>query len=115
MPAGEGQGGGTVYRTAAPDRLSPGDIQARRFTLTRLGRRGLDPDEVHQFLARVAADLAAVYAELATAREETDRVKDALRDWQAQHSAWHEGKPEPAQQQAWPLSSPHGYGRRRIG
>ena len=37
---------------------------------------------MYGFLNRAANDLAAVYAELAAAREETQRIKDALRQWQ---------------------------------
>lgn len=64
--------------------LRPWQVRGRRFPVRR---RGCDPAEVAVFLGRVADDLAAVYAELARSREETARVKDALREWQSQHAS----------------------------
>ena len=49
-------------------------------------RRGLDPAEVAAFLDRVAGDLAAAYAEVARSREETARIKSALREWQSRQA-----------------------------
>ncbi|WP_434971458.1 DivIVA domain-containing protein [Micromonospora peucetia] len=37
----------------------------RRFPRTRLGRRGLQPDEVYAFLDRVATDMDALHTDLA--------------------------------------------------
>ncbi|WP_027659707.1 DivIVA domain-containing protein [Salinispora fenicalii] len=78
--------GPTCYRSAAYDPLWPWQVRQRRFRSTRLGRRGLDPQEVGEFLDRVAGDLAAVYDALARSRRETDRVKDALRRWQSEQA-----------------------------
>lgn len=78
--------GPTCYRSAAYDPLWPWQVRQRRFRSTRLGRRGLDPQEVGEFLDRVAGDLAAVYDALAHSRRETDRVKDALRRWQSEQA-----------------------------
>lgn len=61
-------------------------MRERRFRTTRLGRRGLDPAEVHEFLDRVALDLADVYRALGVSREETARVRDALRRWQSEQA-----------------------------
>jgi DivIVA domain-containing protein len=61
-------------------------VRDRRFALTRLGQRGLDPVEVREFLDRVAGDLAAAYEALARSRQETARIKDALRRWQSQQA-----------------------------
>jgi DivIVA domain-containing protein len=77
---------GSAYRSAAYAPLRPWQVRGRRFGSTRLGRRGLDPDEVHEFLDRVSDDLAAVYAELARSREETARIKEALRQWQSRQA-----------------------------
>ncbi|MEV0157609.1 hypothetical protein AB0H57_28325 [Micromonospora sp. NPDC050686] len=46
-------------------------------------RRGLDPAEVHAFLHRVAAELAATKRELVLTAEENVRIKRALRSWQS--------------------------------
>jgi DivIVA domain-containing protein len=63
--------------------LRPWQVRGRQFTITR---RGVDPDEVGAFLDRVANDLAGVYAELARSREETMRIKNALREWQSRQA-----------------------------
>ncbi|MFK3981746.1 DivIVA domain-containing protein [Micromonospora sp. NPDC050397] len=75
-----------TYRSAAQLPLRPWHVRNQRFLPARLGRRGLDPEEVQVFLDRVADDLHRVYAELATSREETVRIKNALRQWQSQHA-----------------------------
>jgi DivIVA protein. len=51
-----------------------------------LGRRGVDPAEVAVFLDRVAGDLARAYAEVASLREQNERIKAALRDWQSRQA-----------------------------
>lgn len=76
----------TCYRSAAYHPLRPWQVRERRFRSTPLGRRGLDPQEVGEFLDRVAGDLAAVYDALAQSRRETDRIKDALRRWQSEQT-----------------------------
>ncbi|MEV5763891.1 DivIVA domain-containing protein [Micromonospora sp. NPDC052213] len=60
--------------------LTAGQIRDRRF---RSVRRGLDPVEVHAFLHRVAAELAATRRDLALTAEENARIKRALRSWQS--------------------------------
>ncbi|MEU3453216.1 DivIVA domain-containing protein [Micromonospora sp. NPDC006766] len=66
--------------------MRPWQVRERRFRPSRFGRRGLDPQEVHEFLDRVADDLAAVYDALGTSRQETARIKDALRGWQSEQA-----------------------------
>jgi DivIVA domain-containing protein len=66
--------------------LRPWHVRGRRFGFARLGRRGLDPDEVQGFLDRVADDLHQVYAELAASQDENLRIKTALRQWQSLHT-----------------------------
>ncbi|GAB3182017.1 DivIVA domain-containing protein [Micromonospora palomenae] len=78
--------GPTCYRSAAYHPLRPWQVRERRFRSTPLGRRGLDPGEVREFLDRAASDLAAVYDALAQSRRETDRIKDALRRWQSEQA-----------------------------
>ncbi|SCE79916.1 DivIVA domain-containing protein [Micromonospora viridifaciens] len=76
----------TAYRSSAYLPLSPSQVRQRRFRPTRVGRRGLDPDEVREFLDRVADDLAAAYRALGDSRQETVRIKDALRRWQSEQA-----------------------------
>ncbi|MEV4493445.1 DivIVA domain-containing protein [Micromonospora coxensis] len=78
--------GSTCYRSSAYRPLRPWQVRERQFRPTPLGRRGLDPREVGEFLDRVAGDLAAVYDALAESRRETDRIKNALRRWQSEQA-----------------------------
>lgn len=78
--------GSTCYRSAAYHPLRPWQVRERRFRLSPLGRRGLDPQEVREFLDRVAGDLAVVYDALAESRREIDRIKTALRHWQSEQA-----------------------------
>lgn len=75
--------GGTAYQRPTP--LGPRQIRAARFGLTRIGRRGLDPDEVRRFLGRVAGDFARLQAEVDRLRHESARMRSALRDWQSRY------------------------------
>ncbi|MGA3562131.1 DivIVA domain-containing protein [Melissospora conviva] len=74
--------------TRKPPRLPllPWQVRHRRFSPTRWGRRGVDPAEVDAFLQRIADDLTTMYAQLANSRDETLRIKDALRDWQSRQA-----------------------------
>ncbi|MCT2278804.1 DivIVA domain-containing protein [Micromonospora chalcea] len=74
---------GGAYRSSSYLPLRPWQVRGRSFT-TR--RRGLDPAEVAAFLDRVAGDLAAAYAEVARSRDETARIKGALREWQSRQA-----------------------------
>ncbi|MCX4388784.1 DivIVA domain-containing protein [Micromonospora peucetia] len=78
--------GPTRYRSAAYHPLRPWQVRERRFRPTPLGRRGLDPGEVREFLDQVAGDLATVYDALAQSRRETERIKDALCRWQSEQA-----------------------------
>ncbi|SCL28088.1 DivIVA domain-containing protein [Micromonospora nigra] len=77
---------GRLYRSAASAPLRPAQVRERVFGTTRFGRRGLDPAEVADFLARVAGDLAGLYAALEQVREENRRIKAALREWQSEQA-----------------------------
>ncbi|GAA3726894.1 hypothetical protein GCM10022225_05120 [Plantactinospora mayteni] len=77
---------GSAYRSATYRPLLPSQVRLRRFTPVGFGRRGVDPDEVTEFLEQVAGDLARAYAELAGVREQNARIKDALRRWQARQA-----------------------------
>ncbi len=60
-------------------------IRAARFGRVRFGKRGLDPDEVRQFLTRVALEVANLQAELDRVRQEAGRIRTALREWQTRY------------------------------
>ncbi|MGW4502857.1 DivIVA domain-containing protein [Micromonospora sp. NPDC004336] len=72
-----------VYRSSAYTSLLPWQVRERRFRSVGLGRRGLEPADVYDFLDRVAGEMATVYAALAASRRETAVIKDALRRWQS--------------------------------
>ncbi|MEO3747934.1 DivIVA domain-containing protein [Plantactinospora sp. B5E13] len=74
------------YRSAAYLPLRPWQVRDRRFRIARVGQRGFDQAEVRAFLAQVADDLAAAYEAVARSREETARIKDALRRWQSEQA-----------------------------
>ncbi|MFD0782687.1 DivIVA domain-containing protein [Micromonospora azadirachtae] len=78
-----GRGSAAPYRSTAYTSLLPWQVRERRFRPVGLGRRGLDANDVYAFLDRVAGDMAAVYAALASSRRETAVLKDALRRWQS--------------------------------
>ncbi|WP_435818667.1 DivIVA domain-containing protein [Micromonospora aurantiaca (nom. illeg.)] len=80
-PPGSAPGG--AYRSASYLPLRPWQVRGHSF---RPCRRGLDPAEVAAFLDRVAGDLAAAYAEVARSRDETARIKGALREWQSRQA-----------------------------
>ncbi|MFI7077879.1 DivIVA domain-containing protein [Micromonospora sp. NPDC049903] len=84
-PVGLDQGTG-CYRSAASPPLRPWQVRERRFRTTRFGRRGLDPDDVQEFLDRVADDLAAVHDALGNSVREAVRFRDALRQWQSEQA-----------------------------
>jgi DivIVA domain-containing protein len=79
------RGPGSCYRSSTYVPL-PWQVRERRFRPTRFGRCGLDPAEVTEFLDRVAADLTAAYRALGESRQETARIKDALRRWQSEQA-----------------------------
>ncbi|OWU99810.1 hypothetical protein B5D80_28705 [Micromonospora wenchangensis] len=69
-----------------PHRLLPWQVRAWRFRPARFGRRGLDPQEVREFLDQVAGELAAVYEALRRSRRETGRIRIALCHLQAERA-----------------------------
>ena len=82
-PSTSSRPAGGSYRGTGYLPLRPWQVRGRRFAVTRLFRRGLDPAEVDEFLGRVADDLHQVYAELARSRDENVRIKNTLRQWQS--------------------------------
>ncbi|SCE69752.1 DivIVA domain-containing protein [Micromonospora mirobrigensis] len=73
-----------IYVTG--DRPLPHQIRAATFD-TRW--RGLDPTQVHAYLARIADELDRVRRDLTTATTEAERIRQALRQWQSRHAACH--------------------------
>ncbi|GGM35663.1 hypothetical protein GCM10011608_20360 [Micromonospora sonchi] len=76
---------GNVYGRR-PERLFPREVRDWQFSVVGFGRRGLDEQEVRQFLHRVARELTILYQDLARLDDENIRLKRALRDWQAAHA-----------------------------
>ena len=77
-----GRGSGTT----AYHSLLPWQVRERRFPPARFGRRGLDPDAVYAHLGRFAGDMASLHAEITRHRQETLRIKVALRRWQSEQA-----------------------------
>ncbi|HMG45300.1 MAG TPA: hypothetical protein VK611_28465 [Acidimicrobiales bacterium] len=67
-----------------PRRMSPEAVRNATFNRTMLGRRGVSEDEVQGFAHRVADELAAREADNTRLVDENRRLKQAMRDWQAQ-------------------------------
>lgn len=82
---------GVPYGTGRPDMLTPHEVRTREFTPRR---RGVDPDEVRTFQRELAAELTALHQELITVNVENERLKRALRDWQAMYAAQADTAPD---------------------
>lgn len=61
-------------------RLTPGEVQAAAFARAALGRRGLDEDQVREFLLRVEQELVQLLNERAALAQEVDRLRAAPPD-----------------------------------
>lgn len=59
-------------------RLTPGYVHSMSFRLARLGRRGLDEDEVRDFCARVESELAQLLEERASLYAELRRLRGRM-------------------------------------
>ncbi|MEG3632460.1 DivIVA domain-containing protein [Micromonospora palythoicola] len=75
--------GGQPYGTGHPARLTPHEVRTRTFDRRR---RGVDPDQVREFQAMVADELADLHRQFRTVAQENERLKRALRDWQSMHA-----------------------------
>ena len=71
-----------VYR-GGTGRLTPYEVRTREFAARR---RGVDPEQVRDFQRELADDLTTLYQELTILNQENERLKRALRDWQAMHA-----------------------------
>ncbi|WP_262011804.1 DivIVA domain-containing protein [Micromonospora sp. Mcm103] len=74
---------GRIYLTGLPARMTPHEIRTHAFDPRR---RGVDPDQVREFQARVADELTELHRQVRLLAQENDRLKRALRDWQTMHA-----------------------------
>ncbi|MDG4810360.1 DivIVA domain-containing protein [Micromonospora sp. WMMD1120] len=75
--------GGQPRPAGYPARLTPHEVRTREFAARR---RGVDLDEVRDFQARVADELAMLNETVRLLSQENDRIRRALRDWQTMHA-----------------------------
>ena len=62
------------------DRLTPDQVESIAFPQTRLGRRGLDEEQVRAFCVQVHHELVRLLNEKATLYEETQRLRGRLEE-----------------------------------
>jgi len=74
------------YRSSGV-KVTVGQVNNARFSMTSLTRRGYQPDEVHSFLERVADELASRDQREAALRTDAEKLKQALRSWQSQQNS----------------------------
>ncbi|MGI5151957.1 DivIVA domain-containing protein [Plantactinospora sp. CA-294935] len=79
-----GSDGGSAAGAVCP-RLTSAEIRSVRFGRGSW-RRGLDPDEVYGFLARLADEVDLLRRDVQVARGDADRIKAALRPWQTRNA-----------------------------
>lgn len=65
------------------DRLRAYQVRSAIFDVRR---RGLDPQQVHDYLGRVANEIDRLHRDLTTANTEAERIRQALRQWQSRHT-----------------------------
>ncbi|WP_433531672.1 DivIVA domain-containing protein [Micromonospora sp. CA-263727] len=70
-----------IYVTG--ERPQPHDLRVAAFDRRW---RGLDPAQVYDYLDRVADELDRLHRQLVTANTEAERIRQALRQWQAKHA-----------------------------
>jgi DivIVA domain-containing protein len=76
-------------------KVTVGQVNNARFSMTSLTRRGYQPDEVHRFLERVADELASRDQREAALRTDAEKLKEALRSWQSQQNSQRLQSPTP--------------------
>lgn len=75
--------GGHRYGIGRLARLTAHEARLRVFDPCR---QGVDPDQVREFQALVADELADLHRWIRTLGEENGRLRRALRDWQTMHA-----------------------------
>lgn len=84
------RGGALIYRSG--ERIEPYQVRAATFSTRRW--RGLDPDEVYAYLREVADEMDRLLREGTTARTETGRIREGLRQWRSRHVGCRFADPE---------------------
>jgi DivIVA domain-containing protein len=80
-----------IYR--AGERLGPHEVRAATFGVRW---RGLDPGEVYAYLRQVADEMDRLLRETTTAKTESERIRQGLRQWQSRHVGCKFADPDPA-------------------
>ncbi|MEV0430280.1 cell division protein DivIVA [Micromonospora sp. NPDC049836] len=75
--------GGQPYGSGLPARLTAHEARIRVFDSRG---PGVDPDQVREFQAQVADELAELHRWIRRLGEENGRLRQALRDWQTMHA-----------------------------
>ncbi|MFF5219452.1 DivIVA domain-containing protein [Micromonospora sp. NPDC000442] len=65
------------------ERLHPHHVRAAEFDRRW---RGLDPHQVYDYLNRAADEIDRLHRELTTANTESERIRQALRQWQSRQA-----------------------------
>ncbi|MEV4847616.1 DivIVA domain-containing protein [Micromonospora matsumotoense] len=86
-----------IYRSG--QRLLPHHVRAATFDVRQ---RGLDPDQVYDFLQQVADELDRLSRDLTTATTEAERIRQAVRQWQPGLSGCRVSRPWQAPNGRWP-------------
>ncbi|MDG4800446.1 cell division protein DivIVA [Micromonospora sp. WMMD980] len=74
---------GQPYGTGLPARLTPHEARTRAFDPRR---RGVDGAQVRAFQTEVADELTDLHRQIRRLTVGNERLKRALRDWQAMHA-----------------------------
>src|SRR6201996_195964 len=64
-----------TFRSSRPARLTPGQVRSMSFRLARLGRRGLDEDDVREFCDQVEEELSLLLEERSALQSEVRRLR----------------------------------------
>lgn len=89
----------TVSSANGP-RLTPHQVQAVSFRSARLGRRGLDEEQVYAFCNQVEQELVLLLNEKVSLREEVERLRKRVLGDSAEDEAEFAARPEDAHVQA---------------
>jgi DivIVA domain-containing protein len=86
-----------IYRSR--QRLLPHHVRAATFDVRQ---RGLDPDQVYDFLRQVADEPDRLSRNLTAANTEAERIRQAVRRWKPAPSACRVSRPWRASNGRWP-------------
>ncbi|WP_233219959.1 cell division protein DivIVA [Micromonospora sp. RP3T] len=74
---------GQLYGTGLPARMTPPEARTRAFDPRR---RGVDGDQVRALQAEAADELTDLHRQIRRLTVQNERLKRAVRDWQAMHA-----------------------------